>query len=483
MLEAEICRKARLSRDKRFDGCFFTAVKTTGIYCRPICPATSPLEKNILYFTHAIEAANAGFRPCLRCRPDSAPGSPAWQGTKTSINRAIQLIKEGALQESKLVDLASRLGVGERYLRELFYQHIGVSPKAYALYQQGLLAKQLLHQTQLPITQVALASGFNSVRRFNDYFRSELQLTPSSIRKQNRPPSLSDNSTLEVSLYYRPPYDWASMLSFLQSRAIFGLEWYTENSYGRSFQLTSCQGYFTAEHIQEKACFQVKIALSNIKYLQAVISNIRRILDLDADMQTIEYDLQHAFPKLPIHSGLRLPGIWSLYEAGVRAILGQQVTIKAAHSLVTNLVQQLGESVNFTTQNLPNDYLDENAIRHFPTPFAMHNCEFNFLKMPSARKQTLRDFAAFYIKYMEQDNSHNEYDDTLANWLTIKGIGTWTTNYAKMRGLNNPDIFLTNDAGVKKALKQLNFTLDSRLAAPWQSYLTLQLWQQIKENN
>jgi len=171
MLNAEVCKKARLSRDARFDGKFFTAVKTTGIYCRPICPATSPKEENVTYFPSAIEAANAGYRPCLRCRPDSAPGSPAWKGIDTTLERAIRLINEGALQGGSLQTLAERLGISDRYLRHLFDKHLGVSPKRYALYQQCLFAKQLLHQTKLPITQIALASGLNSVRRFNDCFK------------------------------------------------------------------------------------------------------------------------------------------------------------------------------------------------------------------------------------------------------------------------------------------------------------------------
>ncbi|TBR38600.1 DNA-3-methyladenine glycosylase 2 family protein [Marinomonas agarivorans] len=469
MLNPDICRKARLSRDRRFDGRFFVAVKTTGIYCRPICPATAPLENNVLYFMHAIEAAQAGFRPCLRCRPDSAPQSPAWQGAKTTLNRAVKLIKEGALQDGKLDMLAMRLGIGERYLRELFNKHLGTSPKAYALYQQGLLAKQLLHQTQLPITQVALASGFNSVRRFNDYFQSELKLTPSAIRKQKA--TNPSNSTLQITLSYRPPYDWTSMLSFLTTRAISKLEWYTENSYGRSFQLAHCQGNFTAHHIAEKSYFLIDLNLDNIKYLQSVISHIRRILDLDADMQTIEHDLSHAFPDLTIVSGLRLPGIWSTYEAGVRAILGQQVTIKMAHKLVTTLVDELGEPAK----------VHGKIAKLFPTPINMHKCDFDFLKMPASRKQTLRNFTAFYLENTENLRLNDlELEEDLDAWLAVKGIGLWAVNYAKMRGLSHPDIFLTNDAGVNNALAQLNSDINPEMASPWGSYLTLQLWKTLQ---
>lgn len=182
----ETCSKARHSRDARFDGKFFTAVRTTKIYCRPICPATTPREENVTYFATAIEAANAGYRPCLRCRPDSAPNSPAWKGVDTTLERAIKLIHEGALQTGDLEMLSQRLGISSRYLRQLFQKHMGIAPKTYALYQQCLFAKQLLHNSQLPITDIALASGFNSVRRFNDCFKKQLKLTPTQIRKAKK---------------------------------------------------------------------------------------------------------------------------------------------------------------------------------------------------------------------------------------------------------------------------------------------------------
>lgn len=200
MLDPQICQKARVARDPRFDGKFFTAVKTTGVYCRPICPATTPKEENVLYFSSAVAAANAGYRPCLRCRPDSAPGSPAWKGVNTTLDRAIRLIGEGILQDNSLSMLAEKLGISDRYLRQLFEKHLGISPKAYALYQQCLFAKQLLHQTKLSITHIALASGFNSVRRFNGCFQSHLNLTPSQIRKSGG----TKPKGLQLQLYYRP---------------------------------------------------------------------------------------------------------------------------------------------------------------------------------------------------------------------------------------------------------------------------------------
>ena len=454
MLNHEICQKARLSRDPRFDGKFFTAVKTTGIYCRPICPATSPKEENITYFSTAIEAAHAGYRPCLRCRPDSAPGSAAWNGVSTTLEKAIRLINEGALQENSVNAFANQLGISDRYLRRLFKTHLGVSPKTYALYQQCLFAKQLLHQTNLPIIQIALASGFNSVRRFNDCFQSQLNLTPSEVRKTTASPS----KALKLQLYYRPPYDWSHMCTFLMARAIPDLEWCDEQSYGRTFEWLGSVGHFTALHIEHKNRFDVAIEINDVTHLKTIINNIRRILDLDVDIQAVEQDLQQCFShKRLIRTGLRLPGLWNMFEAGIRAILGQQISVVAARNLVTTLVTELGP-------------LHEEK-RLFPTPQAIAESDLNFLKIPSSRKQTLRSLAQHYINHASPNDPKQ--------WLSLKGVGPWTVDYAQLRGLSNPDIYLGGDLGVKKASEKLKHEFNPEQASPWRSYLTFQLWSQL----
>ncbi len=454
----ESCQKARLSRDPRFDGKFFTAVKTTGIYCRTICPVPAPKEENVLYFSTAIEAANAGFRPCLRCRPDSAPGSPAWKGVDTTLERAVRLIDEGALQQGSLPQLAQRLGISDRYLRQLFTRHIGISPKAYALYQQCLFAKQLLHQTKLPITQVALASGFDSVRRFNDCFQSQLKLTPSKMRKSGG----TQSSALKLKLYYRPPYNWSAMYQFLKARAITDLEWCDEQSYGRTINWFESVGSFTAHHVEHENRFDVTIELDDVRHLKPIISNIHRILDLNVDIQAVEQDLQTCLNSaISIKTGLRLPGIWSVFEAGIRAVLGQQISVVAARNLVCNLVSSLGQL--------------NGASRLFPSPQSIASSELAFLKIPSSRKQTLRNLAQHYLD--------NEHPDDPRQWLQLKGIGPWTVDYAQLRGLSDPDIFLAGDLGIKKAIKQSGVgsaeNFDPVQASPWRSYLTFQLWSQL----
>lgn len=451
MLPPHMCQRARLSRDARFDGKFFTAVLTTGIYCRSICPAPSPKEENVRYFASAVQAANAGFRPCLRCRPDSAPNSPAWQGVDTTLKRALALIDGGLLQDHSLPELAGRLGIGDRYLRQLFKKHLGISPKAYALYQQCLFAKQLLHQTNLPIHRVAIAGGFNSVRRFNDCFQAQLKLTPTQVRRQAAP----SQDALQLELYYRPPYNHPQVQGFLAKRCIEGLDWCDGDSYGRTFQQGTVRGWFTAKHQADKHRFQVTIELDDLHALRPVIQQIRRVLDLDVDSHTVDAALQAGLPEaFPFQSGVRIPGLWSMFEAGIRAILGQQVTVTAAKNLVTTLINQLGAQ--------------QEQRCFFPTPAAVAQSDLAFLKMPRTRKNTLHALAHHYLE-------HPNPNDPNA-WLALKGIGPWTVNYALLRGLSEPDVFLAGDLGVKKIVAQHAPDLDPGQAAPWRSYLTLQLW-------
>jgi len=241
-LSPEQFRKARLSRDVRFDGLFFIAVKTTGIFCRPICPASPPKEENVEYFEHSAQALHHGFRPCLRCRPDSAPGSKAWLGTQTSVERALHLIDEGELQSGSLESLSERLGMSSRYLRKLFQENIGMSPKQYAVFQQLMFAKQLLHSSDLAIQDIAIACGFNSVRRFNDAFANTLKLTPSAVRRS----LAAEHKKPKLILQYRTPFDWQHMLSFYKRRAIEGVEEITELSYARTITLNDEPAWFRA---------------------------------------------------------------------------------------------------------------------------------------------------------------------------------------------------------------------------------------------
>ncbi|MCK2184122.1 DNA-3-methyladenine glycosylase 2 family protein [Halomonas getboli] len=453
MLDPAQCRQARLARDARFDGRFVVGVTSTGIYCRPICPAIPSKDTRVHYFDTPLAAAEAGFRPCLRCRPDSAPDSPAWCGTRTTLERALRLIDDGALRDGSLGDLCQRLGVGERHLRRLFHDGLGVSPKAYAQYRQCLFAKQLLHQTTLPITDIAYASGFRSLRRFNDAFVTRIGLAPRELRRRRDASPAGEPLTLWLA--YRPPFAWPALRDFHAGRAIPGLEWVGEAHYGRHIRWGSASGSFTAEHVPEHHAFRVRLMLDDLRALSPAVRRIRRVLDLDADTATVEAHLADAFPGLALVEGLRLPGLWSPFEAGVRAILGQQVSTDAARSLVTRLVEALGEPAGHG--------------HHFPTPAAIAGSELDELRMPGARKATLRRFASWY--------ADGEADDDPQAWTALKGIGPWTANYAALRGTGAPDIWLDGDAGVRRALPRLEGE-DPARGAPWRSYLTLQLWSQ-----
>ncbi|MGF1680240.1 DNA-3-methyladenine glycosylase 2 family protein [Photobacterium minamisatsumaniensis] len=454
MMTSTQCQQARLARDHRYDGLFFTAVKTTGIYCRSICPAPAPHEKNVEYFDSAFAAAKAGYRPCLRCRPDSAPGSPAWQGKSTTLTRAMKLIDQGALADGTLTDLANRLGITDRYLRRLFSDEVGLSPKAYGLYSQCLLAKKLLHETRLPITDIALACGFNSIRRFNDCFKKQFSLSPSQLRKQTAG-GVTQGKAITISLSYRPPYSWEYIHRFFAARLIEGLEWIGDDFYGRTFSHEHSSGWFTAYHLPEKSQFKVEIQLSDLSMLPKVIANIRRCLDLDVNIQLIEHGIAQAtgHQQLAIE-GLRLPGIWSPFEAGIRAILGQQVSVTAAKNLVSKLVAMNPEN---TDHHL-----------YFPQPSQVNQLDLDSLGMPQRRRETIRLFSDYAVDQPLGDSKA---------LLALSGIGPWTVNYMRMRGFSDPDIFLDGDLGVKKAL--VNTPCDADLAAPWRSYLTLYLWNTL----
>ena len=450
-------RLARLSRDARFDGHFFVAVKTTKIYCRPICPANTPKENNIEYYQHAHLASAAGYRPCLRCHPDSAPNSPIWKGVSTTLERAKRLIDNGALSQQNLDELSSRLGISDRYLRQLFDEHLGISPKAYALFKQCEFAKQLLHQTSLPVTEIALASGFKSVRRFNDCFKKQLKLTPTQVRKSQKKTS----NKLVLKLYYRPPYNWDHLQRFFAARLIEKLEWCDEHSYGRTFTWISkqeeCKGWFTAHHNAKNNRFDVTLEIDNLTMLKPVVNNIRRILDLDTDTETIEECLQ-SIGLTNLEIGLRLPGTWSVFEAGIRAILGQQISVVAARKLVKAVIDNLGD--------------ESDSRAYFPSFKRIAESDLEFIKMPGKRKETLRSLAKHFI-----DSNHSNEPDS---WLAIKGIGPWTVDYAKMRGLSDPDIYLGGDLGVqkgvKKAMEATGSIFKPESASPFRSYLTFQIW-------
>ncbi|UTA46516.1 helix-turn-helix domain-containing protein [Simiduia sp. 21SJ11W-1] len=449
------CRAARLARDARFDGLFYTAVLSTGIYCRPICPARAPREDNVRYFPSAAACAQAGFRPCLRCRPDAAPGT---RPASPLVAGALGRLDAGA----GVGEVSRAAGVSSRYLRQCFNDVLGVAPKQYQLYQRCLLAKQLLHQTTWPITDIAFASGFGSLRRFNDCFKTQLSLTPSQVRRGA--PESARAGTLTLTLAYRPPYNWPWVAQFLQARAIEGLEQASPTHYGRCFQLGDTHAWFVAEHCGDRCGFTVNLWLSDWHKLTQAVAKIRQILDLDANARAVDAAVQAAIGRAPINPGLRLPQFPSAFEAGVRAVLGQQVSVAAARRLVAQVVAALGEPMALAVT-------DAGTALCFPTPEAVAGHDLAFLKMPGMRRDTLKRLAAFCAAHP---------DAPVEQWLTLKGIGPWTVDYARMRGEANLDIWLAGDLGVRHGVAKVGEVVDGR-ARPWRSYLTLQMWSQLAD--
>ncbi|MHC6647097.1 DNA-3-methyladenine glycosylase 2 family protein [Alteromonas sp. HB246098] len=459
-LGQSVFSKARLSRDPRFDGRFFVAVKTTGIFCRPICPARLPKEENVTYFEHATQAMAQGYRPCFRCRPDSAPRSAAWKGVGASVSRALSLLS--AIPIESVADIACRLGISERYLNKLVVNAVGISPKQFQNMQRALFAKQLIQQTSLPMTDVSVTAGYQSLRQLQRAVEQYCGTSPTQLRKKQG----AEQKSISLFLAYRPPYNWPYVRDFLAARAIEGMELVTENSYQRYFSSHSSAGVFKAEHDHARNGFNVHIDMADLRALHTVIENIKLVLDLHADPLLIEQSLMHAgLSQKQLTSGLRLPSACSVFESGCRAIVGQQVSVKAAIGQVTLLVHQLGERVSSVISS--HDFNTEVSERYsFPAPETVADNNLEFLRMPQARKNALRSFAQLFV-----GDSMPAHEDILA----IKGVGPWTLDYLKMRGERNPDIYLGGDLIVRKVAQQ--YPIEPDKAAPWRSYLTLQLWQ------
>ncbi|MEH6583207.1 MAG: AlkA N-terminal domain-containing protein [Halioglobus sp.] len=465
-LNSEHCRLARLSRDSRFDGEFFLAVKTTGIYCRPICPARPPAEKNVHYYRHAAQAAEAGYRPCLRCRPESAPGSPAWRGSSTTVQRALSLIAAGALNEASIDNLAERLGVGERYLRKLFQREVGISPLAVAQNQRLLFAKKLLVETELPMTTVAYAAGFSSVRRFNSAVRGSYDTTPGDLRRRQGKAHSDGDITLQ--LQYRPPYDWEGVIDFFQRHALDGIEQVAPDSYQRSLRVHGGTGRIRVSHQKNRNALLLQLALPDPGQLMSVVATVRRMFDLDANPQVIHQCLARD-PVLKTLSerfpGIRAPSQPSLYEATVRAIVGQQVSIQAARRVCSRLAAATSQG----------PMTDSEPIL-FPAPGDIAQLDDEYFAMPTRRRDTLR--AACQLSHQHAGHPH------LEALSQLKGIGPWTTAMVAMRGFGDPDIFPAGDLGLVKAYaaiaKNITLTKDHpEQWRPWRSYAANLLWRSL----
>jgi AraC family transcriptional regulator of adaptative response / DNA-3-methyladenine glycosylase II len=478
--------RARLSRDPRFDGQFFVGVKTTGIYCRPVCPAVAPKSENVTFYPSAAAACEAGFRPCLRCRPECAPGTPAWSGTSTTVRRGLRLISSGALDDGSIEQLAGRLGVTSRHLRRLFTQHVGASPLAVAHTQRLHFAKRLIDQTNLPMTHVASAAGYGSVRRFNDTFRKTYGRSPRDLRRHSDE-TFERDTVLTVRLPYRRPFAWQEMIEFFAARATPGVEQVIGTAYYRTVMIDGQPGVIECRHDEhnESICLSLHgIATTQIFH---VVQRVREMLDLDAPIADIT-DLLQADRRLreiiEHNPGVRVPGAWDGFELSVRAILGQQVSVKAATTLAGRISARYGVALKLP-QSLAERTGELQLDRAFPTAEKLSRARFNDLGLVTSRAETIRRVAGVVVRGDNAFDTAQDPDEFCTNLMSIRGIGEWTAQYVAMRALKYPDAFPASDLGLLKAIhpnvkvSAAELRLRAESWRPWRAYAALLLWSTL----
>jgi len=480
-LDVDACYRAFRTRDARFDGRLFGGVRTTRTYCRPICPARMPKRENMTFYATAAAAQEAGFRPCLRCRPETAPELAAWRGTSNTVSRALTLIDSGALDEAGIDRLAERLGVGERQLRRLFRQHLGASPVSVAQTRRVLLAKQLIHETRLPMGEVAFASGFRSIRRFNEIFQRLFGRPPGALRRATvAEVPFGPEDEVILSLRYRPPYDWPAMSSFLKARAIPGIEVVSSDRYARTIEIEGVHGVVSVEPAAGNA-LRIAVRFSRLSALPTILARLRRVFDLGADPQAINAELAEdpvLAPLIAARPGLRVPGAWDGFELAVRAVLGQQITVAAAAGLAGKLVARYGRPLSVTG-------LEKEGLTHvFPRSEQLASADLTALGMPRTRAATLASLAAAVVVNPRVLGAGRSLTECVTELRALPGIGEWTAQYIAMRELREPDAFPAGDVGLLRALTDVEGkrpTSRELLARaerwrPWRAYAAQHLW-------
>ncbi len=469
-LDPNTCYRALTARDARFDGRFFVGVTTTGIYCRPVCVARTPGRARCRFFRFPVEAERDGFRACFRCRPELAPGGAPIDALPRLVTRALQRIEAGALSDESLAELATELGVSDRHLRRAIGDELGVAPIELAQSSRLALAKQLVVDGKLSLTQVAFASGFRSVRRFNAAFVSRFGKPPSQFRRG------SDGSAagLTISLGYREPFAWPALLAFFAARTLSGIEHVDEHSYARSVRVGAYTGWIRVSQRADRPLIAVELSHSLARAVMPVAATVRRVFDLDADPASIARLLRRD-PELARRLrqlGPRLPGAFDGFEVAVRAIIGQQVSVKAARTIHARLVERLGESI---TTPFP-------AITHVhPTAERVASAsieELASIGLPKARAAALLALAEAVASNRLRLGAGADPDATREVLLSLPGIGPWTAEYVLMRGLGAPDAFPDGDLGLQRAFGVARKALVARAEAwrPWRAYAAILIW-------
>jgi AraC family transcriptional regulator, regulatory protein of adaptative response / DNA-3-methyladenine glycosylase II len=494
-LNISACYQAMKAHDTRFDGRFFVGVTSTKVYCRPICRVRLPMLKNCTFHPSAAAAEVAGFRPCLKCRPELAPGFAATEASAKLARAAARMIEDGVANELDLLTLAQKIGVTDRHLRRIFADEFGVSPVQFAQTQRLLLAKRLLTDTKMNVADVAFASGFSSVRRMNTLFAERYGFAPTRLRKETGDATDGSSATSAANnakfftffLTYRPPYDWPGILKFLEKRAIPNVEAVSGDEYRRILRVrrdghTDIVCWIRVQHVARKHALEVTLSPAFAPALPQVLAMVKRVFDLHAD----PVEISDALGALATaNKGLRLPGAFDGFELAVRAILGQQVTVKVARTLATRFVAAHGEKIEFDDAPPFNDL-------NFAFPKAekvatLTQDDIGKLGIVSARANAIIAIAQ-KVASGELDLSANAViEDTVASLQTIRGIGPWTAHYMAMRALSWPDAWPPQDVALLNALELPNTKAGQRDAdalaqkwQPWRSYAVLHLWNSLE---
>jgi AraC family transcriptional regulator, regulatory protein of adaptative response / DNA-3-methyladenine glycosylase II len=472
--DGERCYRAVLGRDSRFDGVFYTGVKTTGIYCRPSCPAVTPRRENVVFYVTSAAAQRAGFRACRRCRPDRTPGSPEWNVKADVCGRAMQMIADGVIEREGVSGLAARAGYTPRHLNRLLTDHLGAGPLSLARASRAHTARILIETTDMGFADVAFAAGFASVRQFNATISEVYDATPTRLRRTRRHLNTVDaRGAITVTLAVRQPFDASDLLDFLAARAVRGVETCTATAYSRTLRLP--HGHGLVELTPSPAQVLCRLQLADLRDLAAAVERCRRLLDLDADPIAIDRDLASdrlLAPLVAKRPGLRVPGHVDGFEAAVRAVIGQQISVAGARTVIGGLVERYGERI-----------AGEDGLTHlFPSPEVLAAADPTQLPMPRSRATALTGLAAAVAAggvVLDRSASRASVRESL---LKLKGIGPWTADYISLRALGDPDVFLPTDLGVKQGLAALGAVGDpAEIAAgwrPWRSYALLHVWTQ-----
>ncbi|MFI5906662.1 AlkA N-terminal domain-containing protein [Dactylosporangium sp. NPDC051541] len=463
-LDFETCRKAATSRDSRFDGVFVTAVKSTKIYCRPSCPAIVPKRENVRFLPTAAAAQREGFRACLRCRPDAAPGSPDWDVRGDVVGRAMRLIADGVVDRGGVPGLAGRLGYTERHLHRMLSAEVGAGPLALARAQRAQTARVLIETTGLGLADIAFAAGFGSVRQFNDTIREIYGRTPSQLRER-RTLADTDEGVVTVRLPYRAPLHAEALLTFLGSRAVDGIDGVAADGYHRNLRLPHGPGRVTMDIREGHVAATMR--LTDLRDLAPAVARCRRLFDLDADPAAVDAVLgadPALAPMVRKEEGVRVPRATDGFEIAVRAVVGQQISVAAARTVLRKLIAA--------------------DAGLFPTAEELLALPDEAFSMPEARRRTLRGLAAAVAAGELDLDGGGDRDETVARLKALPGIGDWTAQYTAMRALGDPDAFLPTDLGVLRGAKAAGLPdTPKALAAhaerwrPWRSYAAIRLWR------